>query len=154
MSDHVWTGLDVWVYVYYDNGAGVRVNQAGAEFNPVTDQPLLEYCYFQDVQIVGSLNMERRPVTGRAKQKLVAIDYAYEAKVSAFYYKKSKELNADIFNREKYLQFELKCFDPMRVGHVTDFHTLSIVKAKDFTVSSEENGIVKASATFWAEEFV
>jgi hypothetical protein len=151
--DHVWTGLDVLVYVYYDDGNGNRLNGAGAAFNPLTDQPLLEYCYFQNVEVLGSLNAERRPVTGRVKQRIVPLDYVYEARVAALYYKKSRELNADIFNREKVLQFELKCFDPGRTGNVTDQHTLSIVKAKEFVVRSEENGIVQASATFWAEEF-
>lgn len=153
MSEPIWTGLDVYVRIYFDDGLGNRINEEGEPFNEEVDLPILEYCFFESATVNGTVPLERRPVTGRPFEKIVAQQYQYEMDVSYLYFKKSAELKLEsIFNRENRLQIDMFC-DGAPYGKIDDHHILKVATAQSFTkrMSDNENGT--GSAKFLAERF-
>lgn len=149
----VWTGNDLTVSIYFDDGNGNRINSSGNPFNDSVDLPVLTYCLFQTARVSGRLNTERRPETGRAAQRIVPLDYQYDMDVSHFYLNKSTELSlTDIFNRERALQLVM-LFAMPGSGKTSDPHTLKIAYATDFDIDADDNRIATGAAKFTAELF-
>lgn len=150
---HVWTGQDLTVNIYRDDGAGNRLNAAGSPFVEGVDSPLLTYCYFQNVTVRAAVPTRRIPITGRKHRKILRDAYEYDANVSYFYFQKSKEWNVDqIFNREKPLQIDMFLYDPVSQND-SDHHILKVAYAEEVSFNGRENDILEGSAKFIAEQF-
>lgn len=140
----VWSGCEVEVFVYLDNGFGVKASET----------PALEFCYFQNVSVRAKLNTSRRQVTGRQHGKIVNDDYQYEASVGYFYLKKSTEFNlVDIFNRTQPLILDMVLAHDYLSPDQAEHHVLKISYATTLSIVSNNNGEVTGSVEFEAEEF-
>jgi len=153
MTQHVWTGNNLNVLVYYDDGNGNRVNVDDSPFVDGVDLPILDYCYVETATVHGTLNNQRRPETGRLRQRIVTEDWIYEMSVSHLYFQKSLELPlATIFNREQPLQLDMFFYDPGS-GQTEDHHWLKIAYSIDFDIQSQDNRNVVNAPKFIAEIF-
>lgn len=146
----VWTGLDAVVLVYHIDSSGNRINLLGQPWNEA-DGPLLNYCYFQDINLNAQLPNQRRPVTGRPHKKITVLTEEYDMTVSHFYLG-VKEIDPEvIFHRSKILELVLylQAYDaPAEI----EPHRLLFAKRESFSISGEENGVLTGNAKFIAEQ--
>jgi hypothetical protein len=150
---HVWTGNDLTVRIYFDDGNGNRINALGNPFVDGVDLPLLEYCFFQTAKVSGTLTHARIPETGRLTRRIVTEDFQYSMDVSHFYFMKSTELSTDnIFNREKCIQLDMFFFD-LASGNDQDHHWLKAAYAVDFSIDAQDNQIASGTVKFSGEYF-
>ena len=140
----VWSGCEVEVFAYLDNGFGVKASET----------PVFEYCYFQDVFVRAKLNTSRRQVTGRSHGKIVNDDYEYEMSIGFFYLKKATEFNlTDIFNRTQPLILDMVLTHDYLPPDQKEHHAIRLAYATSLSIVSKNNGEVTGSAEFTAEEF-
>lgn len=143
MQDIVWTGNEAEAIIYEDDGAG----------NTVGD-PLITYCFLQNVSVRGTVQLDRREVTGRPRRKLVPHAWEYEVSIEHLYLRKSKELKLDtVFNREKKLQIVFALEHLYEAPELADVHRLKVAFGGGFTLNSVDNQNVTGSAQFSAEQF-
>lgn len=143
----IWTGNDVTVYIYSaDPVTGDKLSEI----------PIFSHCFMQDCTVAGSVDVQRRPVTGRPRRKIVTQQYDnVELSVGHFYLSKAIEINLDdVFHREKVLLIEMECLVIGDNPDNSDLHTLRMARATDFSISSSDNRNVTGSAKFSAEEFL
>lgn len=143
-SEIVWTGNDLDVSVYQDDGKGVR---PGEDINQAIT--LLTYCLFQDATISSVTPSERKPVWGRPRQRIVLGAPEYEMDVSYFHITATPYELANIFNREKCLQLEWK----LQFANRIERHTLKIAYAISYQLVANDNQNCVGHAHFEAEEY-
>ena len=153
MSEHVWQGFDFNVLVFYDDGDGNRLNSAMEPYNENTDYPLLDYCFWQTVNLDISHQVDRKAVTGRVNKKLVSMDnFTHTFSVEAMYFRRRSEVQDPFRNRENIFQIWLKAADPGRILNPEDTEKIKIAKITRISITGEENGIFKANLNIEAEE--
>jgi hypothetical protein len=150
--NRVWTGYDAFVYVYWNDADGNRINKNGGPWTE-TDGPLVPYCFFQNMTLDGNVPNVRRPVTGRPQKRLLVDIDEWELSVEHFYVSKVKELDpTTIFARDKILELVLKLQAPENLTDEDD-HTLVPARRIACTVTGRENEVLVGTAKFAAEQF-
>ena len=127
MPDIVWTANEAEAYIYEDDGAG----------NIVGSDPLINYCYLQNIVVRGQVQLNRREVTGRPQRKIVPDAWEYEVSIDHLYLRKSRELKLDtVFNREKPLQIVFALEHLYEAPELADIHRLKVAFGGGFTWGS------------------
>lgn len=148
----VWTGLDAYVEVYYVDANNNRINKNG---NPwvLADGPLVNYCFFQNMNLDGQVPFIRRPVTGRPQKIIVVEIDEWELSVEHFYLGIQQELDPLVlFARDKKL--ELVCrLQALEDAAQIDLHTLVPAKRVACSVTGRENDVLTGTAKFASEQF-
>lgn len=152
MSLHrIWTGFDADVLLYLADENKNRLNAGGGPWVE-NDGPILQYCYFENCSLDGTLPNQRRPVTGRPRQKIVVQAYEFELSVDHIYFRKSLELPlSSIFHREQWLEIVLRLQAPENLSD-KDEHTLFRAKAINFNLTAPATENVISKQKFIAEE--
>lgn len=161
-NGHVWTGNNLSVLMFEEDSNGDPIGLGDpSSYDPDTDTPLLDYCFFEDAKVDKELQAQRRPVTGRPHLKITTRQYGYVMTVGHLYFEDQKAEFSDtnIFERTK--RFTLIMFycdeqdffarldEPREESHV-----LRHAIAKSSSLSSKKgNSLAQGNAIFWGEEF-
>ena len=147
----VWTGLDAHVKVFLLDANGVRSNFLGP-VSPQNPDPVVRYCYFQNVSLNSEVPFTRRPVTGRSRKVLITETDEWDFTVEHFYMGRYYEFDPiSIFNRQRKFELELMLFNPERPDDY-EINVLSPAYRIACNISGTENGILQGSAKFVSEE--
>lgn len=150
--DSIWQFYQCDVLIYLEASDGSLLNDDGS---PAEDEgsavPLSINCYMEGVTVKGTLESERRPVTGRSKKKITTRAYEYSLQAEYLYIDKDTQLDlANIFNRQQRLRLVLACTEP---GVVTQKHTLYTACAISWELSGSDNESLIFQSQFEAEDF-
>jgi len=157
MLNPVWVGLDAEVGVFLEDDDGVATGLSNQSYwnhrEYGYDQPLFEYCYWQDIKVDAVLEAERRQVPGLASKKITTRSHTYEIKVQSWYFKQSVEFDVNDFqSRETRLTIVLANYSPYKAKEEQIFLRGCIIKGVNLNVK-EGNPVQEAQASFWAESF-
>lgn len=147
----VWTGLDAHVKVFFVNNDGVRTNFLGV-VSPENPDPVVRYCYFQNISLNSEVPFTRRPATGRSLKVLTTEIDEWDFTVEHFYMGRYYEFDPiSIFNKYRKFELELMLFNP---EYPDDYEINVLTPAYRIAcnISGTENGIMQGSAKFASEE--
>lgn len=141
MPRHVWTAEYADLEIYKETATGELVSGG----------PLFTYCFAENITLSGKVETTRRPIPGRAQKKITNRAYEYNCSIAHLYFYKAQELDlANVFNRGQRLRLVFRLKD---VSLQEDVHTISLAYATSFTINSQRNNNIQATATFDAELF-
>lgn len=141
----VWTGNDAYVFLYSCNAAGV----------PVSNIPIVEYCFFQNCSLYSGIEWEQRPGFGNPIRNIESQDEwdLYHLSVGYFYFKSSTDLNlTSVFNRDAYLYIELFLFGEGR--KTNEVHVIKPARAADWRIDVQDNQNVEGACSFLASQYL
>lgn len=146
----IWTGFDADVFVYLSDAEGNRQGPGNVPW--VEDHgPAVSFCYFENINLDGTVPAVRRPVTGRPERRITVENWEYELSVGHLYFQAAELPVATVFSREQVLELVLQLKDPYNPEDV-ELRTLKIARCINFQLSTESTSNVKDNVKFLAEK--
>lgn len=137
-QEPIWTGNNAWVFLY----------ESSADGTPISNGPLYQYCYFENVSLYSGVNWIQKPGFGNPVRNLETEDEwdLYTLTVGHFYFKDTELDLLKVFNANKYLYIELYLFGEM--GKSDELHVLKSARASSFRVGFKDNSNAEGEAAF------
>lgn len=136
----VWTGLDVYLFLYPCSVTGV----------PLSTTPILQYCFLQNATLTTSIDLVQRPGFGNPVRNLVSEDEwdLYNLSAEHFYWSPVEFDMTTIFNRDVRLYIDFWLFGEGR--KTNECHTLKIAQGQNWQFSAADNQVAQGQVNFMA----
>lgn len=152
----VWVGQELEVKLFKFNASGVPMGISNMfEYNPLTDTPFAEYCFWKSAAITKTLEHTSEPSTDRPVKEIVPGEYIYDCSITAMHCLQEEFNSLDIFNRKNrwLIVFYNYAYASKRV-RINEQMILYRAVAVGGSLNNTENGISEiGSLKFKAEDF-
>lgn len=156
--------LDFSVLIFLEDELGLPINLAdnvNFVYDPSTDTPALDYCFFLDAQLSVSRETTRRAVTGRPFKKITQQVDEGELQVNTLIVSKATDYDLEVlaekvFSRENRLTILLREYNPIRGDMLYNENTFVLRHAarNQYSISARDNNSIQGSISFLTEQVI